>query len=90
MCLLWQIAARIQTAEEVNEMASCTWASAAVKSFPDFANRPSGDFSLYIDPQGLEFPKEGPRGLSMAKPLVSGQKVRIVVDWLGFCHSLLR
>lgn len=63
--------------EEVNEVATYTWASATVKCFPDFANRPSGNFSLCVDPQGLEFPKESPRGLSAVTPLVSGQKVRI-------------
>lgn len=47
--------------EEVNEVATYTWASATVKCLPDFANRPSGDFSLCVDPQGLEFPKESPR-----------------------------
>ena len=77
ICLLWAIAGRLQAAEEVSEMATYTWASAATKCLPDFANRPSGNFSLCVDPQGLSFPKESPRGLSTVKPLVSGQKVRI-------------
>ena len=77
ICLLWAIAGRLQAAEVVSEMATYTWAGAATKCLPDFANRPSGDFSLCVDPQGLSFPKESPRGLSTVKPLVSGQKVRI-------------
>lgn len=48
-----------------------------MKCFPHLANRPSDDFSSPIDPRELECPKEGPRGFSLAKPLVSGQNVKI-------------